>query len=220
LKSGTAVQETAAQLLKDTRGALALLHAFDKQQLPAPARKQILDQATAHADVPVRDLFERFLPEEKRIKRLGAVIKPADILALPGDRERGRQVFFQQAQCKSCHRIGKEGTEVGPDLSQIGKKLDRVKLLESLLEPSRSIDPDFFAYVIETKNGAVPTGMIVRRSASETVLKDAQGRTAIVPVDGVESMAAQAASLMPEQLLRDLTAREAADLLEYLQSLK
>jgi putative heme-binding domain-containing protein len=218
LKSGSEVQETAAHLLKDTRGALALLHALD--ELPAPARKQIVAQAAAHADVPVRDLFERFLPEEKRIKRLGAVIKPADILALSGDRERGRQVFFQQAQCKSCHRIGKEGTEVGPDLSQIGKKLDRFKLLESLLEPSKSIDPAFVAYVLETKNGAVLTGMIMNRSASEIVLKDAQGKTAIVPVNTVEAMAAQAASLMPEQLLRDLTAREAADLLEYLLSLK
>jgi putative heme-binding domain-containing protein len=74
--------------------------------------------------------------------------------------------------------------------------------------------------VIETKNGAVLSGIITSKSASEIVLKDAQGKSTAVPVKTVESMAPQTASLMPEQLLRDLTAREAADLLEYLHSLK
>lgn len=220
LKSNNEIEKTTTHLLKDTSGALALLHAADKHQLPAPILKQIVDQATTHADVPVRDLFERFIPEEKRIKRLGAVIKPVDILALTGDSERGRQVFFRQTQCKNCHRVGKEGTDVGPDLTQIGKKLDRAKLLESLLEPSKTIDPAYVAYLVETKNGALLTGMIVSRSASEIVLKDALGKSTVVPVNTVESIAPQTASLMPEQLLRDLTPPEAADLLEFLQSLK
>jgi hypothetical protein len=40
------------------------------------------------------------------------------------------------------------------------------------------------------------------------------------PAKNVEVMAPQKNSLMPELLLRDLTAEQAADLLEYLTTLK
>ena len=40
------------------------------------------------------------------------------------------------------------------------------------------------------------------------------------PAAKVEKLAAQKTSIMPEQLLRDLTAEQAADLLEFLASLK
>lgn len=220
LRNGMSLKEATARLLDTTGGSLALLRALDSGAIPTARRSELLASATAHPNAAVRDLFERFVPEEQRLKRLGSAIKPAEILALVGDRDRGRQVFFQQAQCKSCHRVGPEGTEVGPDLGQIGKKLDRAKLLESLLEPSKTIDPPYVPYLIEKKNGTVLSGMIVTRSENTIVLKDSQGKTTVVPVKDVESLAAQRTSLMPEQLLRDLTAREAADLLEYLQSLK
>ena len=44
-------------------------------------------------------------------------------------------------QCAVCHKIGDNGGIVGPDLSQIGKKLNRAKILESILDPSKEIEP-------------------------------------------------------------------------------
>ena len=41
-----------------------------------------------------------------------------------------------------------------------------------------------------------------------------------IPAGKVERLVPQKASLMPEQLLRDLTAEQAADLVEFLASLK
>jgi hypothetical protein len=52
------------------------------------------------------------------------------------------------------------------------------------------------------------------------VLKDAQGKITTVPAQRVEALSPQRVSLMPELLLRDMTAREVADLLEFLASLK
>ena len=43
-------------------------------------------------------------------------------------------------QCKTCHRIGGKGTEVGPDLDGIGKKYDRAQILENILDPSKQIN--------------------------------------------------------------------------------
>ena len=199
-----------------------LLRALDTRQVAEPARKEVLARAAAHPDARVRDLFERFVPEEQRVRRLGSVVKPAEILALKGDGTRGRQVFFNGSggQCKNCHRVGKEGGDVGPDLSLIGKKYDRAKLLESILEPSKALEPAYVTHLVATTSGVTHTGLLVRKTATEVVLKDAQGKIVTVPIQEVEEMAPQRQSMMPDLLARDLTAQEVADLLEFLGSLR
>jgi hypothetical protein len=52
------------------------------------------------------------------------------------------------------------------------------------------------------------------------VLRDAENRTIRVADADVEGVAPQTQSLMPDLLLRGLTAQQAADLLDYLASLK
>jgi putative heme-binding domain-containing protein len=182
----------------------------------------IVETATQHSDVGVRDLFERFLPPEKRIKRLGSVIRPEQILALSGDKERGRKVFFETSgvSCKNCHRIQNEGKEIGPDLSQIGKKHARPQLLESILEPSKLIEPKYVTYLAETTEGRVITGVLISKDENEVVLKDAEDKVIRIPAKQIEQLVPQRQSLMPDLLLRDLTAQQVADLLEYLGSLK
>ena len=212
--------DTAAldRLLSAPSAALYLLRAFDTGKLSDPVRASVLAAAGKHPKAEVRDLFERFLPEEQRVQRLGSVIKPAAILALTGDPARGRNAYLKSAsmQCRNCHRLGNEGQEVGPDLSQISKKYSRAQLLESILEPSKNIDPAYVTYLAETTRGAVHSGLLVRKTEAEIVLKDAQGKLLTLPAREVEVLAPQQKSLMPELLLRDMTAQEVADLLEFL----
>jgi len=150
------------------------------------------------------------------------VIDRAAILALGGDAARGRLIFIANpaAQCKSCHKAGDVGQTVGPDLTRIGAKYNRAALLDQILEPSKTIDPLFIAHLLETKDGRVVTGLIVEKGAREVVLKDAQGKTIRVPNAEVEQLVPQSRSLMPELLLRDLTAQQVADLLEFMASLR
>ncbi|MGE0755737.1 MAG: PQQ-dependent sugar dehydrogenase [Pirellulaceae bacterium] len=214
------VERAAGQLLTTTTGALMLVRAIDRQLVADAAVPAILAQATAQSAVEIRDLFERFLPEEQRVRRLGSVIRPEEILRLAGDAQRGRSVFFEAAgvQCKNCHRIDGVGKDLGPDLSQIGKKYDRGQLLESILDPSKFIDPKYVAYLIETRDGRLMTGLLVQRDEREAVLRDAQDQRIVVPTSQIERLVAQSASLMPELLLRDLTAEQVADLLAFLNS--
>ena len=172
--------------------------------------------------IEVRDLFERFIPEDERVKRLGDVVDRKAILALRGDRERGRLVFTAHAaaQCKSCHRAGEVGENVGPDLTKIGSKYNKLDLLDQILEPSRTIEPQYATYLLETKDGRVFTGLAVERTSGAVVLKDAQGKTIKVPSADIDRLVPQPRSLMPELLLRDLTAQQVADLLEFLASLR
>lgn len=221
-EKSTEQAELVDRLLSSTTGALMLLQSVDSPTLPKPIAALAIDKATQHTDVSVRDLYERFLPTEKRVKRLGSVVRPEQILSLAGDTTRGKQVFFENASvsCKNCHRIAKEGKEIGPELTTIGKKLTRVQLLESILEPSKLIDPKFVTYLAETTEGRLVTGVLISKDANEVVLKDAQDKVIRIPSAQIEQLVPQRQSLMPDLLLRDMTAQQVADLLEYLASLK
>jgi uncharacterized repeat protein (TIGR03806 family) len=221
-KQSTDQNELIARLLSSTSGALLLLRSVDDRTLPPHAASLVIERATQHNDVSIRDLFERFLPAEKRIKRLGSVVRPEQILALPGDSARGQRVFFENAgvSCKNCHRIQRDGKEVGPELTTIGKKLTRAQLLESMLEPSKLIDPKYVTYVAEIDDGRLLTGLLINKDENEVVLKDAQDKLIRIPSKQIEQLVPQRQSLMPDLLLRDLTAQQVADLLAYLSSLK
>jgi uncharacterized repeat protein (TIGR03806 family) len=223
------VAETAADqsaivdgLLSSTTSALQLLRLLDNSELPAAVVTMTIEKAGRHSDVCVRDLFERFLPPEARIKRLGSVVQPDQILSLQGDATRGRKIFFDTngVSCKNCHRIGKDGKEVGPELTKIGTKLKPDQLLESILEPSKRIDPKYVTHLAETTSGRIYTGLLVEKNVDEVVLKDAQDKVRRIPTTNVEQLVPQRQSLMPDLLVRDMTAEQVADLLAFLASLK
>lgn len=105
-------------------------------------------------------------------------------------------------------------------LDRVGAKLDRRQILESLLEPSRTIAPEYRTWVAVTEDGRSMSGLIVRRDDTTVSIVDAVGkRTDLAPLT-IETLDPLPTSLMPEHLLRDLTPGQAADLLAYLGSLR
>src|SRR4029077_2156594 len=62
-----------------------------------------------------------------------------------GDAIRGQRLMrdAKRTTCLRCHKVGDEGTDVGPNLSNVGGKLAREHLVESILEPSRQIVEGF-----------------------------------------------------------------------------
>ena len=209
-------------LLSSTMGATSVAYAIDRGQLPARAREAAIAQAAKHERHHIRDLFERYLPEQQRVKRLGTSVNAADILRLAGDVQAGEQLFFAQTslQCRNCHRIAGKGQIVGPDLDKVGTRLSRAKILESVLEPSKTIETKYLQYLCETTEGQILSGVIIEKTDRALTLREAKGKVRVIPTDQIESLASQAKSMMPELLARDLTAQQLADLLEYLSQLK
>ena len=168
----------------------------------------------------VRDLFEGYLPHAGE-RKLGPNPRAAAILVLAGDAERGKVLFLtKELQCINCHKVGDQGIALGPDLSAIGKDRTRVDLLDNILDPSRRMDPQYVPYLATTTAGKQTTGLLVKKDAAEVVLRDAQNQELRLKAGEVESLAPGRQSLMPDGLLRDLTAQQAADLLEFLATRK
>ena len=208
-------------LLAGCEGALLLVEAIDAGKLATALKQEVVDAAAKRPE-PVRDLFERYLPAERRVQRLGNRIDVVALLAKPGDVSRGRQVYERTPglNCATCHRINGVGGEVGPDLSKVAAKSTRAQLLESLLEPSKTVDPKFVAFLAELENGDRLSGLVINRDAAEVVIRDAQAKEHRFAPGAIARLAPQPKSLMPEGVLRDLTEQQAADLLAYLASLK
>jgi len=214
--------EILRKLLATPHTALVLMRELDEGPIPPSTRTEAVRLAMNHADPQVRDLFERFAPDGLRPERLGSVIIPEKLLALPGDVEKGRVLFFQPAlQCANCHTVRGKGGKVGPDLSQIAVRLNKAQLLESILEPSKVIEPKYLTYVAETTAGQLITGLLMEKNEKEVVLRPTIGDDVrLLLARNVVSLHATKTSLMPDQLFRDATAQQAADLLAFLQSLK
>jgi len=221
-RSGNERRRWIRRLMATGGGPWLAFRLLEQNQLPEDVKERVIAAATEHPDAAVRALYEQFIPADKRPVRLGAAIKPEEILALKGDDRRGAEIFEKSsaAQCRSCHAVQNFGGRVGPELTTIGKKYERAALLETILEPSKAIAPEYVPYLVETADGRVLMGFLVEKTDDHIVLKNAQGGQVRLNSNEIESMQQQRTSLMPELVLRDITAQDAADLLAFLMTLK
>jgi putative heme-binding domain-containing protein len=152
--------------------------------------------------------------EHERLARL--------ILEGRGNLERGREVFanVEKSQCMKCHRIGENGGRIGPDLTGIGSRFSRIHLIESILEPSRSIAPSFATVTMVLDDGKVFSGVKTAENAETIQFGDADGKTHSIARSEIEEMKVSNLSTMPEGLEKRLTDRELIDLLAFLTSLR
>jgi putative heme-binding domain-containing protein len=140
-----------------------------------------------------------------------------------GDPERGRLLFFgTKASCSACHRIGKEGGNIGPNLAGIGDIRSRRDLLEAVAFPSASFARNFEPYTVVSKSGIAHSG-IISRTTSDAIYLTTGERTMIrIPRSEIEEDGITPArvSIMPQGLDRQLEPAELTDLLAYLSSLR
>lgn len=209
-------------MLANTTDALGVSQALGDRPATDAAVQRVAARAYKSEKPEIRDLFARFMPADQRIKTLGANFRSDRVLTLDGDAQRGHAVFatLNDGLCAKCHRVGNEGANFGPDLTHVGSKYDRAQLLENIAEPSKTIAQGFAASFVKVKHGEPQIGLLISRNDTELVLRTGPGVDVKIPAADVERVTTQTQSLMPEGLLSGLTAQQAADLLEYLQSLK
>ncbi|MDB5352586.1 MAG: putative rane-bound dehydrogenase [Planctomycetota bacterium] len=131
----------------------------------------------------------------------------------PGDPFAGQRVFAKV--CGQCHKIYGEGQEVGPDLTGNGRN-DFEQLLSNVFDPSLVIGAAYQATSVATADGRVLTGLLAEDNAQRIVLKVQGGKSEIIPRSQVAEMKVGSLSLMPEDVEKQLTDKEWADLFSFL----
>jgi putative membrane-bound dehydrogenase-like protein len=143
-------------------------------------------------------------------------------LTRAGNPERGRQLFFDatRTQCVKCHRVGDQGERIGPELTGVGSRFPRVFLIESVLEPSRNVEPGYQTVAIMLKSGRALIGLKVAETEDTLTFADSKGDKQVLRKADIDEQQPQATSIMPEGLEKALSVDEFVDLIAYLVSLK
>ncbi len=115
--------------------------------------------------------------------------------------------------------MGSRRANSGPTLAGIGKQKSRRELLESLLDPNKTIAEGFETVVLTLDTGKTVTGIVVNESNGVIRLVDDQREEFTVSADSVEERY-QGQSAMPDDVAKQLTRREIRDLVEFLASLR
>ena len=168
----------AANAGGDTTAALKLFTSLLVEKRDNEQKESVAKAAASHGNVMTAALFERFLPPDQRRKRLGANIDAAQILAIQGDAQRGREWFLDAGagQCIHCHRLQGHGRVVGADLDAAAKKRSPAQLLESILDPSKEIDPKYTSYAVLRDDGSIVTGLKLTENEEALVIRQANGK--------------------------------------------
>jgi putative heme-binding domain-containing protein len=78
------------------------------------------------------------------------------------------------------------------------------------------VDDKYSSHVVVTASGVVVTGMLAEQDDDEMVLRTAERKNVRIARNEIDDVTKSPVSLMPERLLSDMTAQEAADLLAFL----
>ncbi|MGV3774980.1 MAG: ThuA domain-containing protein [Verrucomicrobiales bacterium] len=127
----------------------------------------------------------------------------------------GRRVFFGEGGCATCHTRNGEGTAFGPDLSNLIHR-DRESVLQDIIHPSATINPDHTGSVVKFANGVEQPGLIKTLNEERLTLALPAGAKIDVPRSEVTSIELMRSSLMPEGIQQQITAEQMEDLLTFL----
>jgi putative heme-binding domain-containing protein len=209
IASGLSGQPAAAELLLAAiESGKASPHVLKNAQVAARLRLIKIDAlheriARLTAALPADDERVRSLIA-KRIAGFGQA--KADVAA-------GKQAFTQV--CAACHKIGGEGTKIGPDLDGIGNRgIER--MAEDILDPSRNVDQAFRTTIVTTDDGRSINGLALREEGKVLVLADSQGKDVRVPTDNILERTVSPLSPMPANVAEQLSEAEFYQLLAFL----
>jgi putative membrane-bound dehydrogenase-like protein len=137
------------------------------------------------------------------------------VLAMKGDTLRGRVVF--EKRCATCHRVFDVGIQFAPDISDSREKTPE-QLLVDIIQPSRSIDANFFSYTAITTSGQVHTGVLAGETSTTVTLKQAEGKSVTLRRDEIDELHSDGVSFMPEGLEKDIPLPDMADLISFIKN--
>lgn len=215
-RHGAAVR---AEILEVAQSRLDWLHALLDEVESGDVPPADIDPATrqglvVYPNKALRDrvelLFAASLDPDRQ--RILTEFQPA--LELEGNPAHGAEIF--KARCATCHQLNGEGFPVGPDLKSITDRKPAT-LLNSIIDPSASVDAKFINYVALAADGRAFSGFLASETGTSITLQGpAEARGVILRQDLTE-FRSTAKSMMPDGLETDLSHQDMADLLGYLE---
>jgi len=136
-------------------------------------------------------------------------------LQMNGDPAKGRQVF--ERVCAHCHKLNGLGHEVGPDLATIRNRPPQL-ILPDIIMPNKSISQNYESYVVQTESSGIFEGVIGPQTANTITLRHEDGKEDVIQRADITKMYVTNLSAMPEDIEKQVSMDQMADLLKFLKT--
>jgi len=209
--------------LAQKNGPAALTAALAGKSIPEDAAKIVLRivRSSARQEPALVDA----LAAAGKVKTGVVVLSPEEMQLMVeevrrhGDPARGERLYRRdELACMRCHAIGGAGGQVGPDLVSLGASAQIDYLIDSLLQPNKAVKENYHSLVVVDEDGKLYSGIKVRETDTQLVLRNAEDREISIPLDSIDEQA-PGGSLMPAGLTDSLTRGELVDLVRFLSEL-
>jgi putative membrane-bound dehydrogenase-like protein len=216
--------EAVAVLAATKPGARLIGERFAAKKLPRDLFPQVTEALKRFADDPAITKLQAEVLRGGLLLSLepGQIEKVRRQVAEKGNAGKGRELYLNTKllACATCHRMEGVGGSVGPDLTRVWDTIALDKILESIVDPSKEIKEGFQTYRLTTADEQVHTGLKIRDDESEVVIRDANGRDTRVAKADIDSLGPSKVSLMPDNVVAQITYEQFIDLLAFLKSRK
>jgi len=194
-----------------------LLHRLSHRsrgQMPPLVSRRVDEQAVALVQSWIESLPPKPIVQKWQLSDL---LPELEQLAGGRNAEQGKTTF-REIGCAQCHRVGEEGGSVGPNLSDIARRLSAREILEAIVEPSAKVADEYATWLVQTDDGLTSTGIIEREEQGRLVLRQASTTDPPVEIDTNTIVARRKSdtSNMPAGTLDVLHKQQILDLLAYL----
>ena len=217
------VRSEALRILgRNDEGLTRVLDLAEQDKLPAEVKSLATSMTHRSRDEAIVARAEKLLPAPKDKANKTLPANPYEIAYQTGDPEKGKEVFFatEGAKCSSCHSLDDAKELAGPNLTAIGSKYDKRGLLDSILNPSAGIAPEYYVYILDTTTPESPViGVLAEDTPEQVVVRNEFGDEIRLKPEQITSRRKSNLSMMPEDIVNTMTEQELIDLLEYLSTL-
>ena len=130
--------------------------------------------------------------------------------------------MFAATTCIRCHALGGEGGgNVGPDLTNLGTRFSKKDMLESIIDPNKTVSDQYAATQIMLRNGTSVIGRVTNEDKVAYYVSQnpyAPEQIEKILKKNVRSVKYSPVSSMLPGLINSLNAEELKDLMAYLMS--
>ena len=146
-----------------------------------------------------------------------------------GDPTHGKELFYGDGNCGTCHMVAGKGGRMGPDLTDVGGSRTREALIDSIRNPSRRLawglteatkefPHEYESVTVVTAEGKQIKGVTLNEDSFTVQIMDSDEHIHLLEKDRLKSFKKSRESTMPKYNTDVLSDKDVEDIVAFLAS--